>query len=483
MIFFISGCGESNHKNRISDGKEKAVDEVESEYEDTDAGEQLFPVSHPESSITEEILDAFLLQVMDWDKEWKICLEKKVEDITVALIIPKDMQEITSKNRVQLKADMRDKQYMVFFDNFKHKFIISPFKERGIVQLCFYEEKGNLYIGEIYKNSFAGWEEFSMKWLCYENGTVSRLWNIAEKENAYDYWKNRKPIFNEDNTISIFIREAEEESFGTLMQNRELMAMDNYSDYVSRYQWVEENTFSIVQWVKEGIYSDNEITAAAPVSFGEKYGLPGTELMIKLFALEEENIFPNPIYFSVGFEGAAVEIYTNTEKEENSSVSYFIVKKYSTSHQAGFQSLYIGSLDLNQGKITQCFEYSGDHSEARFVSCEGQQYILFYAENIYNGIPSTKGGVLKAEKERLHLVWPYVEENENVEICERYWHPCECGKEIVNDIPIHRTARIEDKKLKIYRINFVFDPDSSIITGYHLILEEEIEGKDLIQTE
>ena len=41
-------------------------------------------------------------------------------------------------------------------------------------------------------------------------------------------------------------------------------------------------------------------------------------------------------------------------------------------------------------KFTQCLEFLGDHSEAGFVSCRGQQYILFYAETIYNGIPTTQ---------------------------------------------------------------------------------------------
>ena len=141
---------------------------------------------------------------------------------------------------------------------------------------------------------------------------------------------------------------------------------------------------------------------ADSIYMGEDYICPGTELVMKLFEIEEENKLHNPIYFSVGFEGAAVELYNDLE--EDTGEAYFIVKKYSSSHQSGFQSLYIGCLDSKQGKITQCLEFLGDHSEAGFVSCRGQQYILFYAETIYNGIPTTMGGILKAENGKMQLV-------------------------------------------------------------------------------
>ena len=120
------------------------------------------------------------------------------------------------------------------------------------------------------------------------------------------------------------------------------------------------------------------------------------------------------------------------------------------------------------------------------VSCRGQQYILFYAETIYNGIPTTMGGILKAENGKMQLVWPYIEDYKCFSFCERYWHPCGCDMEIENgtgiivDGPIHRTARIEDKKLKIYYVDLVFYPDSFEMKEYNLILEREIEVEHLI---
>ena len=473
LVFWFGGCGDA--KIQVS----------QTEYGDT--GKPILPVSHPECSKKLEILDAFLLFDGVNSKEWKVCLSYEIDNVTVSLIIPEDMNDIVIKNSVQLKSNMANKQYLVFYDNVEGKLIGHPIPERGIVQLNFYEEKGKLYVGIIYENTFAGWEEFSVKWLCYDKGLISRLWNVEEKDNPYHYWKNRKPVLDENNTISIYEREAKEGSFEVLMTNSELMAMDNYSDYVTEYQWTEEIKYPITQWIKEGIYSESKTIVADSIYMGEDYICPGTELVMKLFEIEEENKLHNPIYFSVGFEGAAVELYTDLE--EDTGEAYFIVKKYSSSHQSGFQSLYIGCLDSKQGKIIQCLEFLGDHSEAGFVSCRGQQYILFYAENIYNGIPTTMGGILKAEKGKMQLVWPYIDDNKNFGFCERYWHPCGCGMEIdydtgiIGDRPIHRTARIENKKLKIYYVDLIFYPDSSEIKGYSLVLESEIGIEHLLEIE
>jgi len=473
LVFWFGGCGDA--KIQVS----------QTEYGDT--GKPILPVSYPRYSTTQEILDAFLLCDADNNKEWKVCLKHEIENITVALIIPEEMHEIVTKNSVQLKSSMANKQYLVFYDNVESKLLGHPIPERGILQLNFYEEKGKLYVGIIYENTFVGWEEFSMKWLCYEKGVISRLWNVAEKDNPYHYWKDRKPVLDENNTISIYEREAKEGSFEVLMTNSELMAMDNYSDYVTEYQWTEEIKYPITQWIKEGIYSESKTMVADSIYMGEDYICPGTELVMKLFEIEEENKLHNPIYFSVGFEGAAVELYTDLE--EDTGEAYFIVKKYSSSHQSGFQSLYIGCLDSKQGKIIQCLEFLGDHSEAGFVSCRGQHYILFYAENIYNGIPTTMGGILKAEKGKMQLVWPYIEDYEGFAFCESYWHPCGCDKEIEYDTgiidgkPIHRTARIENNKLIIYYIELIFYPDSSEIKGYNRILEGEMGVEHLLEIE
>ena len=473
LVFWFGGCGDA--KIQVS----------QTEYGDT--GKPILPVSYPRYSTTQEILDAFLLCDADNNKEWKVCLKHEIENITVALIIPEEMHEIVTKNSVQLKSSMANKQYLVFYDNVESKLLGHPIPERGILQLNFYEEKGKLYVGIIYENTFVGWEEFSMKWLCYEKGVISRLWNVAEKDNPYHYWKDRKPVLDENNTISIYEREAKEGSFEVLMTNSEHMATDNYSDYVTEYRWTEEITYPVIQWIKEGVYSESKIIVADSIHLEEDYICPGTELVMKLFEMEEEKKLYNPIYFSAGFEGAAVELYTDLEEEAGEA--YFIVKKYSSSHQSGFQSLYIGCLDSKQGKITQCLEFLGDHSEAGLVSCRGQQYILFYAENIYNGIPTTMGGILKAEKGKMQLVWPYIEDYEGFAFCESYWHPCGCDKEIEYDTgiidgkPIHRTARIENNKLIIYYIELIFYPDSSEIKGYNRILEGEMGVEHLLEIE
>ncbi len=266
LVFWFGGCGDA--KIQVS------------QTECVETGKQILPVSCSGYSTKQEILDAFLLCDADNNKEWKVSLSYEIDNVTVALIIPEDMNEIVIKNSVQLKSNMANKQYLVFYDNVEGKLIGHPIPERGIVQLNFYEEKGKLYVGIIYENTFVGWEEFSMKWLCYEKGVISRLWNVAEKDNPYHYWKDRKPVLDENNTISIYEREAKEGSFEVLMTNSELMAMDNYSDYVTEYQWTEEIKYPITQWIKEGIYSESKTMVADSIYMGEDYICPGTELVM-----------------------------------------------------------------------------------------------------------------------------------------------------------------------------------------------------------
>ena len=146
LVFWFGGCGDA--KIQVS------------QTECVETGKQILPVSCSGYSTKQEILDAFLLCDADNNKEWKVCLKHEIENITVALIIPEEMHEIVTKNSVQLKSSMANKQYLVFYDNVESKLLGHPIPERGIVQLNFYEEKGKLYVGIIYENTFAGWEEF-----------------------------------------------------------------------------------------------------------------------------------------------------------------------------------------------------------------------------------------------------------------------------------------------------------------------------------
>lgn len=252
---------------------------------------------------------------------------------------------------------------------------------------------------------------------------------------------------------------------------------EHYSDYVQEYQWVKEKEFHIAEWIFGGDFGEDKAVFAEKDFWEEGCNLTGMELVSMLFDMGKEETLPNPIYFSVGFEGAAVEMYGNSEEDDFTGI-YFIVKKYSASHAAGYQTLYIGSLDVKQRKITQCLEYSGDHSAAKFVSDGERQGILFYSESVSNGIPTTIGGILQARKGKLSMVWPDREEADGV-VCEVYWHPCGCGKEedgvkAAGNVPVHRTARLENERLKIYRIHFIFCQDSLIPIGYDLVFEEEV---------
>ncbi len=462
LLFCFWGCGNLKMQRN------------ETELE---VGELSAPISDSGALMEKDILDAFLLQSGDSGADWEISMMKETKNIIAAFLVPKDMPQAFAGDSVQINADMTKEQYLVFYNTSEKEFSCLPLKERGISQLCFYEEDGKLYIGIIYELSFAGWEEYSMKWLCYENGIIKRLWNKAEGGDSYHYWKNRKPVFAGDGTISIFLRNSPAGTFEVLMQNCELMATEHYSDYVQEYQWVKEKEFHIAEWIGEEVFGEDKAVLAENDFLEKGCNLTGVELVSMLFDIEKTEAFPNPIYFSAGFEGAAVEMYGNLEEDDFTGI-YFIVKKYSASHVAGFQTLYIGSLDGKQGKITQCLEYSGDHSAAEFVSDGEHRGILFYAESVSNGVPTTIGGILQAEGDKLSLVWPDKAGTDG-SVCEVYWHPCGCGKEedgikAAGDVPVHRTARLENERLIIYRIHFIFSQDSPMVMGYNLIFEEEI---------
>lgn len=463
LLFSFWGCGNL---------KEQKNETVYEEIEELSA-----TISGSGALMEKDILDAFFSLNKDSGADWKISMMKETENIVAAFLVPKDMPQVLVGDSVQINADMTKEQYLVFYNTSEKKFSCLPLKERGISQLCFFEEDGSLYIGIIYELSFAGWEEYSMKWLCYENSMIKRLWNKTEGGDSYHYWKNRKPVFAGNGTISIFQRKSPEETFDELMQNCELMAIDHYSDYVQEYQWIKEEEFHIAEWIFGGAFGEDKVVFKEKDFWKEGCNLTGVELVSMLFDMEKTETLPNPIYFSVGFDGAAVKMYGNS-KEGDFTGMYFVVKKYSASHAAGFQTLYIGSLDVKQGKITQCLEYSGDHSAAEFVSDGEQQGILFYAESVSNGIPTTIGGILRAGEGKLSMVWPDKAGTDG-SVCEGYWHPCGCGKEedgikAAGDVPIHRTARLENERLRIYRIDFIFCEDSPMVTGYNLVFEEEI---------
>lgn len=478
-ILLCGGCADGTKQQKSWEaGKAGASQVLESlQVFPVSAHKALAPVnSASENPVLENILNAFSIKTGKPESEWKVGMTKETAGVTAALILPKDMPQILGDDYVRLVPDLKEEQYLVFYCQEDGTLLGAPIRERGISQLCFWEDKTKLYVGMIYQTSFAGWEDYSMKWLCYEDGGIKRVWNELEDGNPYQYWKDRKAVFGGDRTISIFARQAAAGALETLMQERELRADGRYTDYVPEYQWVAENEISVEQWLAGGVVRNANIPSAP-------------ELISMLFEVDGEKILPAPIYFSTGFEGAVVELHTvrdnSPDREQNGSGTvYFIVKKYSTSHSAGFQSLYIGSMDTDTGKIVQCVAHPGDHSQAAVVLRDGGQYILFYTESISNGLPTTVGGILKAEGGGMSCVWPDTAEGADILECEGYWHPCACGREAegktevdkdaMNAMPVHRTARLEDGKLIIYRIDFCFDQDSGMVEGYDLVPEEEI---------
>lgn len=161
LLFSFLGCG--NLKTQRN----------ETEYKEI--GGLSVPISNFGVLMEKDILDAFFLLDKDFGADWEISLMKETKNIVAAFLVPKDMPRALVGDSVQINADMTKEQYLVFYNTSEKRFSCPPRKERGISQLCFLGEDGRLYIGIIYELSFAGWEEYSMKWLCYKDGMIKRV--------------------------------------------------------------------------------------------------------------------------------------------------------------------------------------------------------------------------------------------------------------------------------------------------------------------
>lgn len=438
---------------------------------------------------SDDIIRLFLSQTGRTEEEWVVSMTKETESITAALLVSGAVPQPAGEYCVRSDHSMRAEQYLVFIRRADKTLIGQPIRERGVSQLCFYGEGAKLYAGIIYESSFAGWEDYSMKWLCCEEDAIYRVFNASEAENPYLYWKDRKAEFSGDGTVCVFLRDSREGAFETLLQNRELAARDSYTDFVPEYGWTDQQQISVSEWLEK----------STPEGAGI---LPGPELISMLYDLDETGALSEPLYFYAGYEGAAAEIYLSPkpagEKQESRPVegvpassdeAYFIIKKCGM--DAG--ALYIGSLDISSGQITQCLTYPGACSQAAAMVSDGVPYFLFCTETVSNGMPTALGGILKGENGVLSMVWPQADSKST---WESYWHPCgeaapagtvpdgetgRAGADIRGSRtsgsgagePVHRTARLKGDKLQIFRIHFIYDADSLMPVDY----ETEFEGE------
>lgn len=307
--------------------------------------------------------------------------------------------------------------------------------EYGVSQIGIYSVGKETFAGIVYLEHFADWEEYGMKWYCFDGtGNVIRIYGNAEKENVYTYWQNHKPVLLADGAMELYRRTQETGSFEALVQETE---QENLWHYTS--QWEKEQTLPVSEWLKDYV----------PREAGD--GLSGLEVIREVLRADKEGELPYRIYFNSNYDGAAVMEYIPVGKE-----IYFAIKRLGFFHSGGYQALFIGSLN-EEGRLRQCRYYGGDRSQAAFLQIGTEAYILYCAEEIWTGLPSARGGLLHIKDGALTQKWPVTETGEPD---ESYWQG--------------RTARIKDGKMEIYAIEYTyFQLDGEpMVSGFERKLEE-----------
>lgn len=373
-------------------------------------------------------------------EEWKGLFPETAAEEAVLLLVPDGAKAAMVGAYAEFSMKTQDTVYLVMLDRTTGRIAGEVMTECGISQMGISAAEGKTWIGFVYQDRFAGWEEYGMKQYCFDGTERNRVCRAEEAEDMYAYWKDRKPVFGEDGTIEIYKRSPEAGTFEALVQNRDIKSFDHYENYVAAYTWEPEQTFSVAAWEE------------ACVPYEIFAGKSGPEIIRDIFLGEAAGTLPEKLWFSVGYDGAVVTDYIR----EDAAV-YFMIKKYGGAHQAGFQSLCAGSLN-REGKIEQCRLYAGDRAQTAVVGTETGKQILFYTETESTGILSASGGILQAEGGVLTQIWPLTQAGEPD---GAYWN--------------NRTARIKDNRLEIYRVEYQ-ENELGTIGGYELKLEEVKKG-------
>lgn len=387
-----------------------------------------------EKELCAEAYTALLLTQTEWDS----FLLKRTEKEAFVLVFPRNAKADKADSVADISMKTQDCVYLLAMeqrDGDIHKTVLT---EYGISQIGIYSAEKETFAGVVYREQFAGWEEYGMKWYCFdETGSVIRVYGDTEKEDAYTYWKNRKPVLLADGTMELYGRKQETGSFEALVQEPDLKGYEDYTNYVAAYHWEKEQGLPVSDWLKDYV----------PYEAGD--GLSGPELIREVFRAEKEGELPEPFYFGTGYASAVVTEYITLEKE-----IYFAIKKFGEAHQAGFQSLCIGSLD-EEGKFRQCGLYPGDRAQTASLQTGTEAYILYCTETEYTGLLSAGGGLLQLKDGILTQKWSVTETGEPD---VRYWEK--------------RTARIRDGRMEIYTIEYNQVSGSDMVTGYERKLEE-----------
>lgn len=378
-VTFLAGCS-SDEKNS-ADEKNKL-----NKPQDVSVMATVAPKTPEEQkgflSKTKAELSSIVYEDLELNQsEWCVEFLKQTEYEVYGIVYPMGTQIEIIGCCATIKEKRQNYIYAVCLRYEGTEIMKSSVSEYGVSQLGFFETENGLLLGVVYCDVVAGWEEYGMA--CYlenEFGSLTRIEGTYEKSTGlYNYWKDRKPVLKEDGSFEIFIRKQEKDSFECLVLNEDLKCFESYTDYVPEYIWEIEKRITANEWVEKK-------SVVSPCGSN----ISGPELIRKLRIAENNNSLPEDIYFNVGGQSAVVADYIRVTHEK---LFYFVIKKYGDSHQAGFQSLYIGVIDKD-GKFLQCKSIQGDKAQALLDEMVGGVQVVYRTETEYTGMKTEQSGII-----------------------------------------------------------------------------------------
>ena len=167
-----------------------------------------------------------------------------------------------------------------------------------------YEIGQDMFFGFVYANrdEFFGVENYGMKWYRLDEArNCERVCTVAEKNGLYTYWKDKNPVLSTDGNITIFDGNGEATTVNAT------------------------------------------VFLSGTVPYKAEYGVSGEELVRKI---EQESKGQGDYYIDE-YECSEVSDYVTI-----GDTVYFVIKEYSTHHQAGLRSMLIGAMDAS-GNVLQ----------------------------------------------------------------------------------------------------------------------------------
>jgi len=322
--------------------------------------------------------------------EWFGKMLKKTAKEAVVLLYPPAAQVTQTDCYADISMKPAQCIYLVSVRPDGEAYSFTSVNEYGVSQVGVYEKDTSTFFGIVLRdrNDSVGLDNYGMIWYRLEEaGVCQRVCSVFELNDLYDYWEQRIAELSTDGII----RHSHPE-YGETVLNADIFLSLMYS-------------------------------------YESEYDVSGPELIRKVIREDEKR---DALYFDVGYDGAEVVHYV----QEGDAV-YFVIKKYSGSHQAGFESAVIGAMDLS-GNIFQCESYSADRMNADYLKTKKNDYLVLFTETEYQGLVSSETQVFRTDKTGFVRTWGRKKENDAVEVTD--YAVYEIDYDAVEQIPITEEA-------------------------------------------